>query len=301
MNIKSKSIEAEMSGNYTIDGAGVRLLRVFGGPSTFEYTDPFLLLDYFGSSEPSEYEKGFPWHPHRGIETITYQVKGKTDHEDSNGNKGTIYPGDVQDMSAGSGIFHQEMPASLNMKGSNDKNFDRTVLGLQLWVNTPAERKMKTPEYAYYKSSDIPQYKTDNGSIVKVFAGEFGDATGPYRSPYDLSLHYYHIRIKEGDSIELSNLERKRAIMFNFSGNVRINGETEMTERKAFIFSRNGDYIEIKGRERESDIMFIAGNPTDEHIEWYGPVVMNTREQLNEALKDLRNGTFVREKEPVFN
>ena len=301
MGIKSKSIEAEMSGHYTIDGAGVKLLRVFGGPSTFEYTDPFLLLDYFGSSEPSEYEKGFPWHPHRGIETITYQIKGKTDHEDSNGNKGTIFPGDVQDMSAGSGIFHQEMPTSLSMKGSDDKKLDTTVLGLQLWVNTPAERKMKTPEYAYYKALDIPEYKTDAGSVVRVFAGDFGDAAGPYKSAYDLGLDYYHIRIKKGDTIELSELEGKRAIMFNFSGNVRINGETEMTERKAFIFSRAGEFIEIKGREKESDIMFIAGNPTNEHIEWYGPVVMNTREQLNEAMRDLRNGTFVREKEPVFN
>ena len=301
MNIRTKNIEAEMSGHYSIDGAGVKLLRVFGGPSTFEYTDPFLLLDYFGSSIPAEYEKGFPWHPHRGIETITYQARGKTDHEDSNGNKGTIYPGDFQDMSSGSGIFHEEMPSHLEPENKDFKNIDSTVLGLQLWVNTPAERKMKTPEYSYYKSTDIPEYKTDMGSTVRVFAGEIGDAKGPFGSKYGLDLHYFHIKLKEGDKLELSNLDRKRAIMFNFSGNLKINNETEMAEKKAFIFAKNGEYIEVKGRTRESDVVLIAGNPTNEHIEWYGPVVMNTRDQLNEALSHLRNGTFEREKEPLIN
>ena len=266
----TKNTEAEISGHYTMDGAGVRLLRVFGGPSSFKYTDPFLLLDYFGSSIPSEYEKGFPWHPHRGIETITYQIKGRTDHEDSNGNKGTIFPGDVQDMSSGSGIFHEEMPSYFERDKNNE--FSRSVLGLQLWINTPADRKMKTPQYAYNKGSSIPEYRTDSGSRIRIFAGTIDDVTGPFRSPYDLGLNYFHIRIGEGEKIELNEMEGKRAIIFNFSGNVKVQNDTEVVEKKALIFDRDGGRIIMEGRAKESDLILVAGNPTDEPIEWYGPV-----------------------------
>ncbi len=294
-----KTVDSIMKGAYTMDGAGVRLLRVFGGPGTFQKTDPFLLLDYFGSSIPSEYEKGFPWHPHRGIETFTYQIKGKTSHEDSNGNKGTIYPGEVQDMSAGSGIFHEEMPTYIT-DNANEKTFDKTVLGLQLWINTPSARKMKTPEYKHYSSPEFPVYHTDGGSAISILSGRIGDTEGPYHSKYDLNLTYLHMHIKKDDFFELNNLDGNRIIMFNYSGLLNVQGSTEMKEKMAYLLSVSGDRVLIEGGDSDSDVILIGGRPTDEHIEWYGPIVMNTREQLNEAIMDLNNGTFVREKEPII-
>lgn len=295
MKPTEKHIDARMAGHYTIDGAGVRLLRVFGGPNTFDKTDPFLLMDYFGSSKPEEYEKGFPWHPHRGIETITFQIKGKTDHEDSNGNKGTIGSGDVQDMIAGSGIFHEEMPGV-----ESTPSMDKGVLGLQLWVNTPARLKMMKPVYNFYKSSSMGQVHTDGGSAIHIISGNYEGTPGPFTSPYDLGLSYYHMQIRKSDTVSVSNLDGQRSIMFGYKGRVKASGEV-IDERNATIFSIEGNYVELEGISDESDIMFISGNPTYEHIEWYGPVVMNTREEINQALLDLRTGNFVRETQPIIN
>lgn len=295
MKPTEKHIEAHMAGHYTTDGAGVRLLRVFGGPNTFDKTDPFLLMDYFGSSKPEEYEKGFPWHPHRGIETVTFQIKGKTDHEDSNGNRGTIGSGDVQDMIAGSGIFHEEMPGV-----ESESSMDRDVLGLQLWINTPSRLKMMKPVYNFYKSSSMGQIHTDGGSTIHIISGNYEGTPGPFTSPYDLGLSYYHMRIRKGDTVSVGNLDDQRSIMFGYKGRVKASGEM-IDERNATIFSIEGNYVELEGISDESDVIFISGNPTYEHIEWYGPVVMNTREEINQALLDLRTGNFVREKEPIIN
>ncbi len=294
MKSSEKHIQSRMEGHYTMDGAGVRLLRVFGGQNTFERTDPFLLMDYFGSSIPEEYEKGFPWHPHRGIETVTFQIKGRTDHEDSNGNRGIIRSGDVQDMIAGSGIFHEEMP-----KVENESSMDRDVLGLQLWINTPSKLKMMKPLYAFHSANSMGRVKTDGGSLINVIAGNFEGTPGPFSSPYDLGLTYFHMKIKKGDTISLTGLDGQRSILFGYSGKVRVSDEI-IEERVATALSVEGDYVEITGISDESDVIFISGNPTYEHIEWYGPIVMNSKEEVNEALKDLRNGTFVREKEPTI-
>ena len=287
-----KAIESRIGGQYTTDGAGVRLLRVFGGPTTFQKTDPFLLMDYFGSSNPREYEKGFPWHPHRGIETITFQIKGKTNHEDSNGNRGAIHSGDVQDMISGSGIFHEEMPDI-----ENESSLDKEVLGLQLWLNTPSNFKMAKPRYASYGSKGRERIVTDGGSKIDIIAGKIGDAIGSFVSPYRLNLSYFHIHLRSGDSITLDNLEGQRSIMFAYTGNVNI-GIENIRERTATVFSIEGQSVQIDGLSKDSDLIFISGQPTYEHIEWYGPIVMNTRDQLREAINDLSSGSFVREKDP---
>lgn len=290
-----KQIDTQMAGHYTTDGAGVRLLRVFGGQNTFEKTDPFLLMDYFGSSKPEEYEKGFPWHPHRGIETVTFQIKGRTDHQDSNGNKGTIASGDVQDMIAGSGIYHEEMPGVENVS-----SLDKDVLGLQLWINTPARLKMMKPIYNFYTSGSMGHMRTDGGSTVQVIAGNFEGIPGPFTSPYDLGLSYYHMKIRKGDTMSIGNLDGQRSIMFGYKGSVKSAGQI-IDEKVATIYTMEGNYVEIEGMSNESDVIFIAGNPTHDHIEWYGPIVMNSREEINQALMDLRNNNFVREKEPLIN
>ncbi len=296
MQIHNKTVEAEIKGGYTADGAGVKLFRVFGGKYTFRKTDPFLLLDYFGSSIPSEYEAGFPWHPHRGIETLTYQIRGMTSHEDSNGNKGKIFPGDIQAMSAGSGIYHEEMPGPY--KKDTEDVFSTEVLGLQLWINIPHEKKMSTPAYSYYKSKDIPVIRRGNSTSIRVIAGKAEDVEGPYESITSHGISYIHMNMGEGEEFTLRGYEGKRVIIFCFSGSVRMGESLKLEEKRSFVMSVEGDSFNLTGLGKVNDIIVIAGKPTGENIEWYGPIVMSTREEIAEAISDLNSGNFVREREP---
>ena len=277
-----------MKGKATIDGAGVKLYRVFGGPLTAEITDPFLLLDFFGSSNPEDYMAGFPWHPHRGIETVTLVYKGRVEHEDSEGNRGVIYPGQAQWMTAGSGIFHQEMPKPM------DKAFDypfdsNTVSGLQLWVNLPANMKMTDPVYRDVR--EIPKEEFDFGTL-QVLAGNYKGLEGPVRIKSPVDPSYYDLELR-GDFRAFFK-DGYTVLVYVVEGRVKAQRDgPSIPAGNLIVFSRSGDEVELSGEGR---IIVLAGKPLYEPIAWYGPIVMNTKEQLLEALEDLRRGTFVKKK-----
>ncbi|MGP6294063.1 pirin family protein [Caldiplasma sukawensis] len=289
-----KSIIGIIQGRVAYDGAGVKLLRTFGGPNTFKMTDPFLLMDLFGSDIPQEYEAGFPWHPHRGIETLTYQIKGITDHEDSNGNRGRMYGGDIQSMVAGSGIFHQEMPAY------NDeelrKSGKKEVYGVQLWINLRSREKMQKPTYIYRKSSEIETYKTEGGTQVKVIGGKYGDVTGPYVNESS-QISYFHFKFN-GETITLNEMEGKKILVLGLNGEITVNSN-RISRGQVIILSDTGETFSVSG-QNGSEAIIIGGKPQRERIAWYGPVVMTTEEELNQAFLDLQKGTFVKDKQVLF-
>ena len=283
-----RQIEGLIKGRYTIDGAGVRLYRVFGGMETVELTDPFLLLDFFGSENKEDYIAGFPWHPHRGIETVTLLYKGKVEHEDSEGNKGVLYPGQSQWMTAGSGIFHQEMPKPLEREEilKYPQN-PETVSGLQLWINLPANMKMTDPVYRDVK--EIPKERFDFGE-VQVLAGNFMGIEGPVRvkSPVDPT----YLDIKLDGEVNLKFKNGYTVLLYVVEGKVRPQFSAPIIENgNLVVYSRDGEEITISGRGR---VIILSGKPIYEPVVWYGPIVMNTEEQILEALRDLRRGTFVR-------
>jgi redox-sensitive bicupin YhaK (pirin superfamily) len=295
---------AETLGKTTSDGAGVKLRRMFGSPSTVELTDPFLLLDHFGSNNRADYISGFPWHPHRGIETVTYLADGKVVHEDSTGNRGVIYPGDIQWMTAGSGIFHQEMPQPLETSDTDallhSSGIKDNVAGFQLWINLPASSKMKSPVYRGIKGSSVDEIK-DNGAYIKVIAGSFMDATGKLDYPSAVDPTYLDIRMESNSFLNIPVKQGYTSIVYSFSGNASIEGSSStLTAGKLMIFSAEGEKIGIRTDDNEIRFIFLSGRPLREAVQWYGPIVMNTGEQIEEAFRELRNGTFIKEKNPIF-
>lgn len=251
-----------------MEGAGVKLKRVFGNSNEF---DPFLLLDHFGSSNPNDYMKGFPWHPHRGIETVTYMVRGEVEHGDSLGNKGVIKSGEVQWMTAGSGIIHQEMP----------HKFDGNMMGFQLWINLPQKDKMTKPRYMGVKK--LVSLEKDDAKI-KVIAG------GDEEPVHDLFVDadYFDVDLS-GDFSYKTKL--KTVFIYVYEGNVNIDGEP-VGEHQCALLEKEGD-IFIKGNAK---FIFVAGNPLNEPIAWGGPIVMNTKEELAKAFEELKDGTFIKMK-----
>lgn len=289
-----KSIMGIIQGRVNYDGAGVKLIRTFGGPSTYKMTDPFLLMDLFGSDIPQEYEAGFPWHPHRGIETLTYQIKGITDHEDSNGNRGIMYGGDIQSMFAGSGIFHQEMPAYNHEEFKNSGK--KEVYGVQLWINIRSREKMQKPTYIYRKNSEIETYKTEGGTRIKVIGGKYGDVIGPYVNE-SCQVSYFHI-IFNGETITMNEMEGKKIIVLGLNGEITVNSN-RIARGQVLILSESGETFSISG-QNGSEAIIIGGKPYGERIAWYGPIVMTTEDELNQAFLDLQKGTFVRDKQVMF-
>jgi len=283
-----RQIEGLIKGRYTIDGAGVRLYRVFGGMETVELTDPFLLLDFFGSENKEDYIAGFPWHPHRGIETVTLLYKGKVEHEDSEGNKGVLYPGQSQWMTAGSGIFHQEMPRPLEKEEIlKYLQSPETVSGLQLWINLPANMKMTDPVYRDVK--EIPKERFDFGE-VQVLAGNFMGIEGPVRVKSPIDPTYLDIKLNGEANLKFKN--GYTVLLYVVEGKVRPQFSTPTIENgNLVVYSREGEEITISGKGR---VIILSGRPLHEPVVWYGPIVMNTEEQILEALRDLRRGTFVR-------
>lgn len=283
-----RQIEGLIKGRYTIDGAGVRLYRVFGGMETVELTDPFLLLDFFGSENKEDYIAGFPWHPHRGIETVTLLYKGKVEHEDSEGNKGVLYPGQSQWMTAGSGIFHQEMPRPLEKEEIlKYPQSPETVSGLQLWINLPANMKMTDPVYRDVK--EIPKERFDFGE-VQVLAGNFMGIEGPVRVKSPIDPTYLDIKLNGEANLKFKN--GYTVLLYVVEGKVRPQSSTTTIENGNLVmYSREGEEITISGKGR---VIILSGRPLYEPVVWYGPIVMNTEEQILEALRDLRRGTFVR-------
>lgn len=286
----------------TREGAGVRLHRAFGFADPTEL-DPFLLFDDFRNDRPQDYLAGFPWHPHRGIETITYVLAGTVDHGDSLGNQGTLGAGDVQWMTAGSGILHQEMP-----KG----NIAGQMHGFQLWANLPGHLKMTAPRYQDVKAGDIPEIIDDDGTRVKVIIGQFWGRTGPVDG-IAADPQYLDVWVPAGVKKTLAIDTYRRAFAYVFQGAGRFADasrpegvllEKEVMGQEAHIrdLSGNrtlirfgtGDEVTVQAGDQGIRFLLISGAPIEEPVAWHGPIVMNTGEELRQAMEDLRNGTFIR-------
>ena len=266
-----------------MEGAGVRLKRAFGFQEVPQL-DPFLLLDDFGSDDPHDYLAGFPWHPHRGIETVTYMLKGKVEHGDSMGNSGIIETGDVQWMTAGSGIVHQEMP----------KQIDGYVKGFQLWVNLPASQKMMGPRYREVKESEIPEIVLDQGIRVKVVCGEVEGVKGPVR---DIVVDPEYLDVAmPGDSVfEHKVNDGYRAFAYTIEGSGvfdPIYGKP-VEKDHLIIFNEEGR-VKITSGDSGLRFLLISGKPINESVAWYGPIVMNTQKELEIAFQEYREGTFTK-------
>jgi quercetin 2,3-dioxygenase len=286
----------------TMEGAGVRLHRAFGFQDPTEL-DPFLLFDDFRGDRPDDYMRGFPWHPHRGIETITYVLAGTVDHGDSLGNEGTLGAGDVQWMTAGSGILHQEMP-----KG----NIVGQMHGFQLWANLPSSLKMTAPRYQDVKSKDIPVIIDDDGTKVKVVVGEFWGKRGPVDG-IAADPQYLDISVPPGvtKTIKIDTYRRAFAYVFSGAGQFvdaskpqgvllekEVMGEEvnirDMSGNRTLIRFGTGDEIKVQAGPEGIRFLLISGAPLEEPVAWHGPIVMNTKDEIQQAIRDLRNGTFIK-------
>ena len=286
----------------TIEGAGVKLRRAFGFGETSEI-DPFLLLDDFRNEQPDDYRAGFPWHPHRGIETITYVLAGSVEHGDSLGNRGNLAAGDVQWMTAGRGILHQEMP-------QGDAN--GRMHGFQLWANLPSSLKMTAPRYQDVKAADIPEIVDDDGTRVRVVCGDFWGRRGPIEG-VAADPRYLDISVPSGKRKTLPvELERHAfAYVFEGSGSFRAasqpfgvltertdgNGETlqrEQTGNRSLVLFDSGDEVTVQAGDEGIRFLLVSGRPINEPVAWHGPIVMNTQTELQQAFSELRTGTFIR-------
>ncbi|HLJ87025.1 MAG TPA: pirin family protein [Candidatus Angelobacter sp.] len=285
----------------TLEGAGVKLQRAFGFGKTKDF-DPFLLLDDFRNDNPSDYLAGFPWHPHRGIETITYVLAGSVEHGDSLGNRGKMGAGDVQWMTAGSGILHQEMP-----KGDQDGRMH----GFQLWANLPSSLKMTDPRYQDIPSSAIPEITDDDGTHVRVICGDFGGKKGPVEG-VAADPSYLDISVAPGRKkrIKVDTARNAFAYVFAGAGTFRDSSKpravlTEKTENPdappvydarnhSLVLFDRGDEIVVQAGDQGIRFLLVSGKPIEEPVAWYGPIVMNTQEQLQQAMSELQTGKFIK-------
>lgn len=270
-------ISQQVRGYRTKDGAGVSLVRVLGN-QTVQVYDPILMLDSFDSTNPDDYTAGFPLHPHRGIETISYVYHGYMTHRDSLGNEDTIGDGEVQWMTAGSGIMHEEkLPAA-----------DR-LLGVQLWLNLPAKDKMAPPAYHSIKNSDIEEIEFNWGKL-RLLAGEFEGRKG-FTSKY-LPLNYYDLHLNPNESVVMNTESERSVMVFTLLGAAYIAGE--LVKEKTAVKLTSGDQVEIKSTDINAQVLFISSILLNEPVAWGGPIVMNTKEELNKAFDDLKKGTFIK-------
>ena len=277
----TRAIRKIVTGKQAVDGAGVKLVRVIGRDDTQEF-DPFLMLDAFDSTNPEDYVKGFPWHPHRGIETITYLIRGDIEHGDSLGNKGSILDGECQWMTAGSGIIHQEMPQASDL-----------MLGVQLWLNLPAKNKMAAPRYHGITKTDIPVI--DEGDCkVRVIAGTYrgnlGAAAGEYVKPLILD-----VEVDPGAEWSLDIVADATLFVYIVQGAGAF-GPTaqDIVPAKHAVLFGDGDAFWVKATENGLRFLLMAGQPLREPIAWGGPIVMNTREELKLAFKELEENSFIK-------
>ncbi|MFW9865160.1 MAG: pirin family protein [Candidatus Thorarchaeota archaeon] len=282
-----RKIKVSLKSRSTFEGAGVRLKRAFGYAD--ESLDPFLLLDDFHSDDPQDYIKGFPWHPHRGIETITYILHGKIEHGDSLGNGGVIKAGDVQWMTAGSGIIHQEMPKS--------DNTNTLLWGFQLWANLPASQKMMDPRYRDVKKTEIPEISLNDSKVkIKIISGEVNGVKGPVQDiitdpeyldvTIESNSEFIH-QIKDGYNVLAYTIEGKGYFDDN---------KKELIEKETLIIYQEGDVVKISTENESVRFLLISGKPLKEPVAWRGPIVMNTEEELRLAFKEYHNGTFIKHK-----
>jgi redox-sensitive bicupin YhaK (pirin superfamily) len=281
----------------TMEGAGVHLRRAFGFGNTSDF-DPFLLLDDFRNERPEDYLAGFPWHPHRGIETITYVLAGTVEHGDSMGNRGAIAPGDVQWMTAGRGIVHQEMP-----KGDRDGRMH----GFQLWANLPAALKMTAPRYQEVKAPDIPHIKDDDGTEVRLVCGSFWGKKGPVdgiaadpiyvdvtvppgkRKTLPVGQRHAFAYVSAGPADSATHQGRSRCRPGAWAGR----HSASLRPRTSLVLFDRGDEVTVQAGEQGIRFLLVSGKPLEEPVAWYGPIVMNTQEQLRQAFDQLERGTFL--------
>jgi redox-sensitive bicupin YhaK (pirin superfamily) len=285
----------------TREGAGVKLQRAFGFGDTAEF-DPFLLFDDFRNENPEDYLAGFPWHPHRGIETITYVLAGTVEHGDSLGNRGSLGAGDVQWMTAGSGILHQEMPRG-DARGR--------MHGFQLWANLPSSLKMTKPRYQDVTGKDVPEVVDDDGTAVRVICGEFWGRKGPIEG-VAADPRYLDVSVAPGRRKRLAVETSRHAFAYVFAGSGSFRDASDpqgvLTEeiatgatvrahdtgnRSLVLFDR-GDEVVVQAGDEGIRFLLVSGKPIEEPVAWYGPIVMNTKEQLQQAMSELRSGTFIK-------
>ena len=287
----------------TMEGAGVKLRRAFGFGNTGDF-DPFLLFDDFRNENPDDYMAGFPWHPHRGIETITYVLTGTVEHGDSLGNRGALGAGDVQWMTAGSGILHQEMP-------QGDQH--GRMHGFQLWANLPSSLKMTAPRYQDVTARDIPEVIDDDGTRVRIVCGSFWGKSSPVDGiaadpryldvwvpprqrktlPVETSRHAFAY-VFEGTGT-FRDASAPRAIRTDVVGQSEDAAPVETGNRSLVLFDR-GDEVTVQAGDAGIRFLLVSGKPIEEPVAWYGPIVMNTQEQLQQAYAELRNGTFIKQR-----
>ncbi|VVB87950.1 Pirin [uncultured archaeon] len=279
-----RKIDSILKARPTIEGAGVHLKRAFGY-NEVPLLDPFLLLDDFRSDDPKDYIAGFPWHPHRGIETVTYMLEGFVEHGDSMGNKGVIRPGELQWMTAGSGVIHQEMP-----KGANGR-----MGGFQLWVNLPSTHKMMGPRYREVTNEQIQEVLIDKGIKIRVISGEVNRKKGPVRDIV-VDIEYLDVTMQPGKEFEHPVKRGYRTFAYVLEGSGYFDPEkTGPTGKEHLVIFKDGDNIKITSADNVLRFLLISGKPIGEPVAWYGPIVMNTDEELQIAFDEYRNGTFIKQ------
>lgn len=266
----------------TMEGAGVLLHRAFGSSGEAALFDPFLLLDDFRSDKANEYIRGFPWHPHRGIETVTYMLEGRMRHGDSMKNSGVIGPGDLQWMSAGGGIIHEEMP----------EQSEGRMAGFQLWVNLPRARKLSKPGYQEIQAALVPKVERPHGVSVKVLAGVVDGTAGPVRDVAAEPM-YLDVSIPLGGAFELPTPLGHTVFIYVMEGSASPSpGATPLADRELALFE-DGDSVKIEAGPAGCRFLLLAGKPLKEPVAWRGPIVMNTERELDQAFEDYRNGSFL--------
>lgn len=274
-----RKVEKKVRGFKAVDGAGVRLVRVLGNQTTEEF-DPFLMLDSFDSVNPDDYTAGFPMHPHRGIETISYVSRGKMIHRDSLGNEEEIGDGEVQWMNSGSGIMHEEMvPAA------------ERLLGVQLWLNLPADKKMSRPTYRSIKRDEIKEIEIEGG-IIRLLAGTYKGCQG-YKGEH-LPMDYYAIHLDAEAKVTIDMNHDDSVMIFTMLGDVHINGER--IEEKTAVKLTKGDRLTIKNGEKNAQVLYMNSRALKEPVAWAGPIVMNKQDEVQNAIVELKKGTFIKEK-----
>jgi len=279
MKNKQRHIVKTYRAQDKLEGAGVHLHRGFGNPEVPTF-DPFLLFDDFSSENPADYLPGFPMHPHRGIETVTYILDGRVEHRDSSGNAGSIGKGDVQWMTAGGGILHEEMPKGVH-----------GIKGFQLWVNLPADHKLMPPRYQEVQSSQIPEISYGEHAVVRVIAGKLKDIDAPVKDIVAEPI-YFDITVKPGRTVELPIQVGHNAFVYVFDGSGKF-AETNVSSGYVGLLSMDGDHLLSTAGKRGMRYLLAAGKPIEEEIAWYGPIVMNTKEELEQAYDDLHTGHFI--------
>jgi hypothetical protein len=297
-----RPVKSIVSSKPTIEGAGVKLNRAFGFGNTSEF-DPFLLLDDFRNDRPDDYRAGFPWHPHRGIETITYVLAGTVEHGDSLGNRGNLEAGDVQWMTAGRGILHQEMPQG---------DTAGRMHGFQLWANLPSSLKMTAPRYQDVKAAAIPEVVDDDSSRVRVVCGEFWGRRGPIEG-VAADPRYLDISVPPGKRKTFKVEVERHAFAYVFEGSGTFRDASapfgvltektdginefvmrEQTGNRSLVLFDRGDEVTVQAGERGIRFLLVSGKPIEEPVAWHGPIVMNTQAELQQAFAELRGGTFIR-------